>query len=632
MSINVFAVPESPLSTVTTDFRKVTLTWNSPTGTFTRFRIVRSQSGFPETAEDGVVIFDEFSSSGTVSRSTFTDGEDNPGDIPLVPGRQVYYRVFLFTSSKIWVNAGGITAIVPGNHNSHSRLTGYLPRVFTSKEQSPLDAINQNSALYEFLWGFSFTEEELLTYLDLLKPRHTGLETPVEILPAEVNNVGLVPEPGLPTKNQKRLVREALYMYSHKGTLNGLQTYAEALTGFAPTINVSTNLMLTPQDSTFYQTVGSWTATNATIESTTEMVPTTNGVNVIDEVYAGKIVASSSGVASTGTTNPIELGVPVTADTEYTVSAKIKSPTSAGNMVLTITWYTKDGVSISTSASSSIAANNTWKDISVTATAPSTAKYASVSISYSAAGTYYLDMINFRVSTSTTYDEARAVDIFLNFKKANYINNPSFENNVTDSWTLAGSATASQDSSVSDQAYSGTSSAKIVATGNWTFTSNSIPVNQGQYYTASGYVKTDAPLTVTFVGRDSLGNLTSHVDSYPIGTITDWARFSATDLLGAGEADVAYYDVQFSGDAGTYYIDCVQFESSHTATDYFDGSLPEEFGAEWQSTANNSTSVLYPNKPTKIPRLAYTLTDWLPMNTFWRVRTYDGVEYTNLTV
>ena len=108
MSINVFAVPESPLSTVTTDFRKVVLTWNSPTGTFTRFRIVRNQSGFPETAEDGIVIFDEFSSSGTVSRSSFIDGEDNPGEIPLVPGRQVYYRVFLLDRKSTRLNSSHI--------------------------------------------------------------------------------------------------------------------------------------------------------------------------------------------------------------------------------------------------------------------------------------------------------------------------------------------------------------------------------------------------------------------------------------------------------------------------------------------------------------------------------------------
>ena len=148
---------------------------------------------------------------------------------------------------------------------------------------------------------------------------------------------GLTPEPGLPTKNQKRLVREALYMYSHKGTMNGLETYAESLTGFAPTINVSSNMMLTVQDSTFYETVGNWTATNATLSSTTEMVPPTNGDNVIDSTYACKIVASSSGVASVGNTTPIEFGVPVTADSEYTVSAKIKSPTSAGSMVLSTT-------------------------------------------------------------------------------------------------------------------------------------------------------------------------------------------------------------------------------------------------------------------------------------------------------
>jgi len=34
----------------------------------------------------------------------------------------------------------------------------------------------------------------------------------------------------------------------------------------------------------------------------------------------------------------------------------------------------------------------------------------------------------------------------------------------------------------------------------------------------------------------------------------------------------------------------------------------------------------------KLLTLAKTVTDWLPNNTFWRVRTYDTVEYNNLTV
>jgi hypothetical protein len=67
-------------SVVSTDFRKVTISWQSPTGGFTRFRLVRNQAGFPETAEDGVIIFDEFAESGSVSTSSFTDAQITAGN------------------------------------------------------------------------------------------------------------------------------------------------------------------------------------------------------------------------------------------------------------------------------------------------------------------------------------------------------------------------------------------------------------------------------------------------------------------------------------------------------------------------------------------------------------------------
>jgi hypothetical protein len=84
--------------------------------------------------------------------------------------------------------------------------------------------------------------------------------------------------------------------------------------------------------------------------------------------------------------------------------------------------------------------------------------------------------------------------------------------------------------------------------------------------------------------------------------------------------------------AGSIFLDLIQFEQSQVATDYFDGSLPSDFGAVWEGTDDASYSHLYPSKPKKIPRLAKTLIDWVPQNAFWRLRTYDGVEYTTLTV
>ena len=157
--------------------------------------------------------------------------------------------------------------------------------------------------------------------------------SPASIVESETTHFGLTYEPNLPTRNQKKLIREAVYMYGKKGTSLGLGTYIESLTNFAPTITVSENLLLTVQDSTFYNSIGNWTATNATLSSTDIQVPE-SGDNVIDTVYSCQIVATGSGTMSLGSSNPITLGVPIKSDTEYTYSAQVKSPTSAGNMSL----------------------------------------------------------------------------------------------------------------------------------------------------------------------------------------------------------------------------------------------------------------------------------------------------------
>lgn len=621
-----------PMSALVLTFSKVQISWQSPRGNFSRVRLVRNQAGFPETAEDGIIIFDEVATEGNVSRSYFIDGEDNPSDVPFVPGRQTYYRFFLFTDQNVWRVSGSITVTIPSDHNAQGKFMNTLPRVFTSSEKTPLGAIDTSSDLYKFIDGLMFTFEESLTFLDLLRPRHTGLETPIQLIPGERSTYGLTPEQSLPTKNQKRLVREALYMYTHKGTELGLGTYVESLTGFSPTITVSNNLLLSVQDSTFYGGTGNWVATNATLSSVTEQAPS-SATNQIDTTRTGKIVAANSGSMTLGLDNPITKGVPVLPETEYTVSCKLKSPPSSGNITLSVRFYDKDGEPTSTATSATaVAANNTWKSSSVVATSDDDSSYAVITIAYSAAGTYYIDQVCMQTGDTVAYDEARAVDIFLNPIKTNLIKNPSFEVNTTDGWTLDGSATFAQDSDVSNLAYSGSNSGLITATGSWTLTSNEMPITAGAFYTASGLAKTTEDLTITFIGRDSNGDVVEDEDVYPLGTIDEWSKFTATDLVDATLSTVVTYEVVFSGESGDFYLDCLQFEKSPIASDYFDGSLPSDFGTVWEGTADNSYSHLYPNKPQKVDRLSKTLIDWVPMNCFWRVRSYDGVEYTNLTV
>jgi len=630
-SVQPMSVLATELETVSS-FAKVLVRWQTPRGNFTRIRLVRNQAGFPETSEDGVIIYDEFATEGNVSRTSIIDGEENPTDIPLVPGRQVYYRMFLFTETLVWKVAGSITAIVPSDHGIQDKFMATLPRVFTSKSQESLGAVDADSDLYKFVSGLTFAQEELYTLIDLLKPRHTGLETPFELIPAEVTNYGLLSESALPIKNQKRLIREALYMYTTKGTENGLERYAESLTGYAPTITVSENLLLTVQDSTFYGGIGNWVASSAVLTSSTEQVPDSS-TNQIDTTKTGKIVASGSGSMVLGATNIITKGVPVLPSTEYTVSCKLKSPASAGNITLSVRFYDKDGTATSAAnTATAVAADNTWKSASKTATSDATSSYAIITIAYSAAGTYYIDQVCMQTGAAVAYDEARAIDVFLLPSKTNYIKNPSFEVNSS-TWALSG-ATFTQDSSVPTYGYSGDYSGKFVVTNPWSITTDyEIPITTGKYYTVSASIKAlaalSANLKITFY-NDADAVVETVTES--ISVTTSFANFTLTGLTDSS-SNASYAKVSFYGTtAGTLYLDLIQFEQSQIATDYFDGSLPSEFGAVWEGTDDASYTHLYPNKPKKVPRLGKTMNDWVPQNAFWRVRTYDGVEYTTTTV
>ena len=157
-----------PMSLTVLSFTTAFISWQSPTGNFSRIRLVRNQNGFSEHAEDGVIVWEEYATEGEVSRSSFTDGVDNPLSISMTSGKTIYYTMFLFTSGKVWVKAGQISDVVPGNHDTQTKFINVLPRVFTSKEQSPFAEADTNSVLYAFIDGFSFTLEEFLTYIDVL--------------------------------------------------------------------------------------------------------------------------------------------------------------------------------------------------------------------------------------------------------------------------------------------------------------------------------------------------------------------------------------------------------------------------------------------------------------------------------
>ena len=623
-----------PMSINVINFSTVFLNWQNPTGDFSRFRVLRNQNGYPETAEDGIIIYEQYSTddsslAGNVSRSTIYDGLENPGVISITSGRNVYYRVFLYTSDKVWVKAGQISDVVPENTGALTKTINLLPRVLTSYDLSPLSVVNESSDLYKFLDAISFSYEQMMTELKLSRPSY-GLDNGnYKTIPGEVLHVGLTLEPNLPMRRQRALIREAIYVYSNKGTSVGFSDYIEALTGFAPVITVSPNLMLSIQDSTFYQSTGRWVATNATISATEEMVPA-NVTNSIDLSYTLKIVPSLSGNMSLGLNAPKTQGIPITPNTSYVYKMNIKCPASGG-ATLKVEYYDKRGTVIS-NTTQTISATNSWQTATITHTSPNNASYVVLYVLWATTNTYYVDMIYAGLAPFVEYDEARAINVNLLPKLENYIPNPSFEVD-TAGWTTTGATLTRDNTTVPLDGYPSSYSGKIVAVGAWSLrcTSN-LTVDRGSYFTVSQYLKSSNITSIVahvelYDSTDALISTSS--ETLPV--TSDWVRQHTTLLIPA-DSMATYAKYYISSTAGTLYMDMVMAEDTFNPTDYFDGSMPELNGVVWSGTAHNSVSLYYPNKSTKFTRLAQTINEWIPMNAFWRITTPAGLENTNLTV
>jgi hypothetical protein len=447
----------APFSAYAFDYQKVYLTWATPQSVsgnpVTTFQIVRNQYAYSETQTDGVILWtSSVAPSGNILYDT----------TQLASGRFAFYSIWLQLDDDSWVLAGTTEVLVPAKHSSriypkyidetntavpadillqttHERFLSYIPKVFTSEytpkvftaERTPTNELaaynnlaitdNQNtkSDLSLFLEGFSFTIDEFLTYSQLVLPGLSGKYSNGAIVKLQGNQLGVPEDTQGLTKTQKYLVRDAVYTYSRKGTAAGLNRFVKALTGYVPTITVGTNIMLSLQDSTFYNGIGNWKISNGTVSmnaTNTSDVPTAGGSDlVVDNNWIATIVASSGSYPSItlGADAPILTGIPVTAGQEYTFSYWVKrNSTSGGIYGQAILWYDQHGVKINDSPTQvGQTVTTSWVKKTYTKTAPTGAVFAGLGLTFTGGPTYYLDRVQFALSSESNYSEARAIKI-----------------------------------------------------------------------------------------------------------------------------------------------------------------------------------------------------------------------------
>jgi hypothetical protein len=647
-----------PFTATTIDYDRVFLTWASLNSTFNAVRLVRNQVAFPETEEDGVILWEENGLEGVFSRAEFVDGldntlDDNPNnDYPLIGGRFAYYRMWLRKDDGIWYPAGDAETIIPSDHGSvafagsaaqttHDKFMDLLPKVYTSATQSPLDNVDPESTLYTFLEGFSLTLDELLTYADVLKPNYSGLSTPPDLVPLQAFQLGLPLEYGLGLRAMKRLVREGIFLHNNKGTALGVQTLAESLTGFAPTVTQTKNLMLSMQDSTFYKGKGNWLTGGAcTLAVESSVYHAISEPLAADLTYTAKVVASSTtSYISNGENRPKTLGIPVIGGESYQLLFFALTSTASRSITAKVTWYDYLGAEVDDNSQTFSLTANTWmKNASSSFVAPDDAAYASIRLSFSGAATFYLDMVQFALYEDSTpsYEEARGVNVSLAPSKTNLLDNPSFEADNT-YWTIDDDGHTLEDST---HPYALVDSQMLESVTNDGAESSyvsesSAGVTAGQFYTASIYAKTAAgteDVVFTVTATDDLDVTDASTDT--ITLTTTWQRLTATVFVPTTYSESTVLSVSLVGEdttGNTIHLDMAQLEQTYLPTDYFDGSYPAAYGASWAGTANESVSYLYPNKLVKIPRLIANIAAFMPIGTPFSVSTNEGLEYVGIS-
>lgn len=623
-----------------------------------------------------------------------------------------------------WVRAGNSSGISVKDYGTQPRLYDALPDIYKVDDYAEAVEQQENSTLRSFLAIFGFYYDLMKTYATLINNRYEMEKLSGQLIPSALQQFGFTFEPELGFKRMRALLANALPLYQAKGSKLGLSDFINAFVGLEADIYQGKNLMLDYNNSSFEETAGFWTGTNATITAnagssiytwstsgttitlvlnftpnfTTGSQVRIFGSNGIDANYTSGVVVSGKTVTITTATNygttagtggnifptiieayteasnpysvqnkingfgkvtatsagtltlvcgkdaPITKGIPVTYAQTYSLSVEVRSATISRTVTAAIEWYDYKGTLLSTSTNGSISSSTSgWTKLSCNGkVAPSGAVFAVPKITIASAAiseVHYIDAVQFeKAATSTWYQDAREVQIFVRADRINELKNPNFEYATVAPWTATGGTLAVVlDEYVPNQSYNVPTSSgagEVYASGTAAVSVTSAATNadhmkvyEGNSYTFSGYFVMSADNNPTIAQQIYLGikwydsshtfifEDLSELETLPFAA-TGFVRshVTATAPLGAAYAVV---DILWPYPTAAGYgiiMDSLMFEKSSFANDYFDGNYGYADSADlvWEGVANQSRSHYYRNRGAIYYRLKATLPDYLP--------------------
>ena len=634
----------SPFTAVSTGYNEIELSWLEPSGSWSNLRLLRNPFGFPMTPDDGDVLVSAVPQD---DASYYLDTGQVPNNSGLIPGHTYYYSIFVQeTVQNTWVKAGEALGVSVKDYGTREQSYEYLPAIFKIKNTFSAsdneDAINDD--LYNFLSIFAIEHDLFKTSAQNVSERYDILNLDGRLVPAMLNQFGLTYEPYVGLQQARILLRNAIKIYSEKGSIQGLKTYVKAFSGYNCRLKPVTNYMLDVNSSSFKESIGFWqsisnatlvqgdaTSESPTIDPYSEASSPSNYPNGQAGFLKVTATAAADVEIACGTLDVRTLGIPVKSGTSYTLSAYSRAKATPRNVVLDIRWYSEDETLLGTAGESS--GNNTtgaWtRPAFSTSSAPVNAKFAVPYIRIegcSSAEVHYIDAVQCEASAEpTNFVDARRTDIVLISNRINLLTNPSFEVNTT-GWscstanaTVATSATGALSFSTTSLTLTPTvAGAVTLETPQLT---NLVP---GSEYALSFYAKrTGAATTAT-------ANVSWYTEggtfiSTTAGTATNvGTTFGRVSLVATAPANAknAIVKVSWAGGTGNVlFVDAVLFERASYVAPYFDGAggYLQIGDLVWEGTPGLSRSHYYKNRELVQNRLAATVGGYITHGTPWAI-------------
>ena len=489
------------------NYAAINLSWATPTGDWSKVRLVRNRYGYPIASDDGDILIELLKENAI---NEYIDKGQTPSNIGLVEGIVYFYSIFVFSiQEEYWIKAGNASSISPKEFDNGNDFFQLLPAVYQTDNYKTLTEANENSDLKNFLSIFETYYDFTKTYAELVKNVYDASTIPVELLPLMLEQFGLQYEPELGVQQTRILLKNASLINKKKGSLQGIKDFVKSFTGWDSEVAANKNIMLNINDSSFEYSVGSWlNIAKATLLQVNYSVITPYESPVLatsgfanSENGSLKVTASSAGDLefACGKTNPKTKGIPVSPNLSYVFSIFSKAGTTGRKIYADIIWYDRDSVEISR-AGEEFKTNTTtlWGTrVEASSTSPENAWFAVPYLRIEGASSgevHYFDAAQFEQSSegSTYFADARGIDVILKANRINLLGNPCFEITTTpwvstnSSVTIDNSLTETATGSVgaAKVAYSGTGSSILLTYDDY------IKVIGDEWYTLSGYVRT----------------------------------------------------------------------------------------------------------------------------------------------